>query len=67
MIDVHTVEKIWKVKLTWQESSSSEGFTVITARKRSCGKVMFLQVSVILLTGGWVGGGYPIMPCTTTI
>ena len=37
---------------------------IITARKRSCGKVMFLQVSVILLTGG---GGYPIMPCTTTI
>ena len=25
---------------------------IFTARKRSCGKVMFLQVSVILLTGG---------------
>ena len=36
-------------------------FTVInyifTARKRSCGKVMFLQVSVILFTGG--GGSGP--------
>ena len=35
--------------------------TIFTARKRSCGKVMFLQVSVILFTGvgclvrGWVG------------
>ena len=28
---------------------------VITARKRSCGKVMFLQVSVILFTGGLPG------------
>ena len=28
---------------------------VVTARKRSCGKVMFLQVSVILFTGGGVG------------
>ena len=27
---------------------------IITARKRSCGKVMFLQVSVILLTGGCI-------------
>ena len=27
---------------------------IFTARKRSCGKVMFLQVSVILLTGGGV-------------
>ena len=27
---------------------------IITARKRSCGKVMFLQVSVILSTGGGV-------------
>ena len=25
---------------------------IFTARKRSCGKVMFLQVSVILFTGG---------------
>ena len=32
---------------------------IITARKRSCGKVMFLQVSVILSTGGreWLPGG----------
>ena len=32
---------------------------LITARKRSCEKVMFLQVSVILFTGGgaWSGGG----------
>ena len=30
----------------------------ITARKRSCGKVMFLQVSLILFTGGvWSRGG----------
>ena len=29
--------------------------SIITARKRSCGKVMFLQVSVILFTG-WVPG-----------
>ena len=29
---------------------------VITARKRSCGQVMFLQVSVILPTGGGVLG-----------
>ena len=28
------------------------GYLIITARKRSCGKVMFLQVSVILFTGG---------------
>ena len=34
---------------------------VITARKRSCGKVMFLQVSVILFTGGCLvpGGSTP--------
>ena len=33
---------------------------VFTARKRSCGKVMFLQVSVILFTGGYlVPGGVP--------
>ena len=25
----------------------------ITARKRSCGKVMVLHMSVILFTGGW--------------
>ena len=31
---------------------------IFTARKRSYGKVMFLQVSVILLTGGW-GVGIP--------
>ena len=30
----------------------SELILLITARKRSCGKVMFLQVSVILFTGG---------------
>ena len=30
---------------------------IITARKRSCGKVMFLQVSVILFTGGVPGPG----------
>ena len=40
----------------------------ITARKRSCGKVMFLHLSVILLTGGggsvylWVWGGLPLVP-----
>ena len=28
---------------------------IFTARKRSCGKVVFLQVSVILFTGGGVG------------
>ena len=27
-------------------------FCTITARKRSCGKVMFLHLSVILFTGG---------------
>ena len=34
-------------------------FSVITARKQSCGKVMFLQVSVILSAGGacMVAGG----------
>ena len=26
---------------------------MFTARKRSCGKVMFLYLSVILFTGGW--------------
>ena len=34
---------------------------VITARKRSCGQVMFLQVSVILPTGeggAWSRGGF---------
>ena len=32
---------------------------IFTARKRSCGKVVFLQVSVILFTGGGLvpGGG----------
>ena len=42
------------------------GLCIFTARKRSCGKVMFLQVSVILSTGGgamcgcrgWSGGGH---------
>ena len=29
-----------------------KGSNIFTARKRSCGKVMFLQVSVILFTGG---------------
>ena len=33
--------------------------TIVTARKRSCGKVMFLQVCVILFTGRV----YPMMPC----
>ena len=37
---------------------------IFTARKRSCGKVMFLQVSVILFTGGGaipacIAGGIP--------
>ena len=33
---------------------------IITARKRSCGKVMFLQVPVILSIGGhaWLPGGH---------
>ena len=30
-------------------------FIIFTARKRSCGKVMFLQVCVILFTGGMRG------------
>ena len=30
---------------------------VITARKRSCGKVTFLHLSVILFTGGSLSGG----------
>ena len=39
--------------------STNEGrCCIITARKPSCGKVMFLQVSVILLTGD--GGTCPI-------
>ena len=29
---------------------------LVTARKGSCGKVMFLQVSVILFRGGWSWG-----------
>ena len=39
---------------------------IITARKRSCGKVMFLHLSVILFTGGGVsqhamgGGVHPL-------
>ena len=36
---------------------SIRAFTIVTARKRSCGKVMFLQVSVILFTGGSGLGG----------
>ena len=52
-------------KVYWAQRNCSEAFTLnilmwsfvewfsfITARKRSCGKVMFLQVSVILSTGG---------------
>ena len=37
-----------------------EGGGLVTTRKRSCGKVMFLQVSVILSTGGhaWLPGGH---------
>ena len=31
-------------------STSMDGFDIFTARKRSCGKVMFSVVSVILLT-----------------
>ena len=49
-------------------------FAVFTVRNRSCGKVMFLQVSVIVFTGGGGGvvsqhalqvskGVYPSMPC----
>ena len=30
---------------------------LITARKRSCGKVMFLHLSVIPSVHGWGGGG----------
>ena len=37
----------------------TQGIVIITARKRSCGKVMFLQVSVILFTGG---GGACLVP-----
>ena len=33
-------------------NSFTNTFLFFTARKRSCGKVMFLHVSVILLTGG---------------
>ena len=32
--------------------------SIITARKRSCGKVMFLQVSAILFTEGGAGGAW---------
>ena len=35
-----------------QSSSFKDFLWLVTARKRSCGKVMFLQVSVILSTGG---------------
>ena len=45
-------DRIWKGCLQWEKML----IDIITARKRSCGKVMFLQVSVILLTGGGVGG-----------
>ena len=45
-----------------------DGQMVITARKRSCGKVMFLRLSVILFTGEgmypnmqWAGGVHPSM------
>ena len=33
--------------------------SIITARKRSCGKVMFLPMSVILFTGGLLSGRRP--------
>ena len=40
---------------------------IITARKRSWGKVMFLHMFVILFTGGWYPSmhcrWYPSMPC----
>ena len=29
--------------------------------QRSCGKVMFLHLSVILFTGGWVSGRHPLL------
>ena len=32
---------------------------IFTARKRSCGKIMFLHLSVILFTGG--GGGFSVL------
>ena len=38
------------IKVTWKRYTISN--LIITARKRSCGKVMFLHLSVILFTGG---------------
>ena len=35
-------------------------FCTITARKRSCGKVMFLHLSVILFTGGSLSRGVSV-------
>ena len=43
--------KLAKVTYTTVLFDISLSFFIITARKRSCGKVMFLQVSVILSTG----------------
>ena len=40
-----------------KKTSGLSELVFITARKRSCGKVMFLQVSVILFTGGVPGAG----------
>ena len=46
--------RYWKNK-----NPGTDQVKVITARKRSCWKVMFLQVSVILFTGGrLVRGAY---------
>ena len=35
-------------------SLAHQNKNIFTARKRSCGKVIFLQLSVILFRGGWV-------------
>ena len=49
----------------WEVVDDLNVFHIITTCKRSCGKVMFLQVSVILFTGecllGGVPGGYLVL------
>ena len=60
----------WSVQSTstWDNKASAliakTCFAIITARQRSCGKVMFLQLSVILFTGGSasVHAGIPSPP-----
>ena len=49
-------ERHFDYSLKSAEISQSSAI-VITARKRSCGKVMFLHLSVILFTGGGVSVG----------